>query len=98
MNATKEYINIHRLIKESDSKLLKRLPNFIIYLIKLIIRQNEINRILSAYADYEGVEFLSKIKDELNIKIELKAWRIYPKTGNAFLWQTIPLVLLTVWY
>ncbi len=55
MDLSKEYINIHKLIKASDSKLLKRLPDFVIYLIKLIIRQNEINRILSAYADYEGV-------------------------------------------
>lgn len=84
MNATKEYINIHRLIKESDSKLLKRLPNFMIYLIKLIIRQNEINRILSAYADYEGVEFLSKIKDELNIKFEIEGMENLPEDGKCF--------------
>ncbi|MGC9375540.1 MAG: hypothetical protein ACP5DQ_10940 [Bacteroidales bacterium] len=51
MDLSKEYINIHKLIKASDSKLLKRLPDFVIYLIKLIIRQNEINRILSVYAD-----------------------------------------------
>ncbi len=84
MNATKEYINIHRLIKASDSKLLKRLPNFVIYLIKLIIRQNELNRILSAYADYEGVEFLSKIKDELNIKIEIDGMENLPEDGKCF--------------
>ncbi len=84
MNATKEYINIHRLIKASDSKLLKRLPNFVIYLIKLIIRQNEINRILSAYADYEGVEFLSKIKDELNIKFEIEGMENLPEDGKCF--------------
>jgi len=84
MNATKEYINIHRLIKASDSKLLKRLPNFVISLIKLIIRQNEINRILSAYADYEGVEFLSKIKDELNIKIEIDGMENLSENGKCF--------------
>jgi putative hemolysin len=84
MNATKENINIHRLIKASDSKLLKRLPNFIIYLIKLIIRQNEINRILSAYADYDGVEFLSKIKDELNIKFEIDGMENLPENGKCF--------------
>jgi len=84
MTATKEYVNIHRLIKASDSKLLKRLPNFIIYLIKLIIRQNEINRILSDYADYDGVEFLSKIIDELNIKIEIDGMENLPKNGKCF--------------
>ena len=61
MDLSTEYINIHKLIKASDSKLLKRLPDFVIYLIKLIIRQNEINRILSVYANFKGVDFLSKI-------------------------------------
>ena len=84
MNATKKYINIHRQIKSSDSKLLKRLPNFVIYLIKLIIRQNEFNRIFSAYANYEGVEFLSKIKDELNIKIEIEGMENLPEDGKCF--------------
>jgi len=84
MNATKEYINIHRLIIASDSKLLKRLPNFVISLIKIIIRQTEINRILSAYADYEWVEFLSKIKDELNINIEIDGMENLPENGKCF--------------
>ena len=84
MNTTKEYINIHKIIKASDSKFLKRLPNFVIYLIKLIIRENEINRILSAYADYEGVEFLYKIKDELNINIEIDGMENLPENGKCF--------------
>ncbi len=58
MNSTEEYINIHRLIKDSNSKFLKGFPYFVIRLIKLIIRQNEINRILNKYAVYEGIDFL----------------------------------------
>jgi len=84
MNTTKEYINIHRLIKASDSKLLKRLPDFAINLIKLIIRQNEINRILSGYANFEGVDFLSKIIDELNIKVEIVGKENLPENGRCF--------------
>lgn len=84
MDLSKKYINIHKLIKASDSKLLKRLPNFIIYLIQLIIRQNEINRILSAHADYEGVEFLSKIIDDLNIKIEIDGIENLYENGKCF--------------
>ena len=84
MDLSKEYINIHRLIKASDSKLLKRLPDFVIYLIKLIIRQNEINRILSVYADYEGVDFLPKIIKELNIKVEIEGIENLPDNGRCF--------------
>jgi len=56
MNAKVDYIDVYKGIKESNSKLLKRLPVFIVDLIKIIIRQDEINRILSDYADYEGVD------------------------------------------
>ncbi|KUK60106.1 MAG: Uncharacterized protein XD81_0447 [Bacteroidetes bacterium 38_7] len=84
MNLSKEYINIHKLIKASDSKLLKRLPDFAIYLIKLIIRQNEINRILSVYANFEGVDFLPKIIDELNIKVEIVGKENLPENGRCF--------------
>jgi putative hemolysin len=84
MDLSKEYINIHKLIKASDSKLLKRLPDFAIYLVKLIIRQNEINRILSVYANFEGVDFLPKIIDELNIKVEIVGKENLPENGRCF--------------
>jgi len=84
MDLSKEYINIHKLIKASDSKLLKRLPDFVIYLITLIIRQNEINRILSVYANFEGVDFLPKIIDELNIKVEIVGKENLPENGRCF--------------
>ncbi len=84
MDLSKEYINIHKLIKASDSKFLKRLPDFAIYLVKLIIRQNEINRILSVYANFEGVDFLPKIIDELNIKVEIVGKENLPENGRCF--------------
>jgi putative hemolysin len=84
MDLSKEYINIHKLIKASDSKLLKRLPDLVISLIKLIIRQNEINRILSVYANFEGVDFLTKIIKELNIKVEIEGIENLPDNGKCF--------------
>jgi len=84
MNSTKEYINIHKLIKASDSKFLKRLPNFVIYLIKLIIRENKINRILTVYADFLGIDFLPKIIEELNIKVQIEGIQNLPENGKCF--------------
>lgn len=84
MNSTKEYINIHRLIKDSNSKFLKGLPYFVISLIKLIIRQNEINRILNKYAVYEGIDFLPKIISEFNIKVEIEGKDNLPENGRCF--------------
>jgi putative hemolysin len=84
MNAKQEYINIQKLIKEGNSKFLKGLPGLIIVLIKIIIKEKEINRILSVYADYEGVEFLPKIISELNIKVEMEGMENLPENGKCF--------------
>jgi len=84
MNATKDYIKIHRLIKASDSKLLKRLPNFVIYLIKLIICQNKLNHLFTKYNNYEGVDFLTKVIEELSIKVEIEGKENLPENGRCF--------------
>lgn len=84
MNTETKYIDIHKLIKASNSHFLKSLPVFIVDLIKIIIRQNEINRILSVYSDYEGVEFLPKIISELNIKVEMEGIENLPENGKCF--------------
>ena len=64
-------INIAHIIKNSNSKLLKSLPDFAIQIIAKIIRQAEINQIIDKYHEYNGVDFLPKIIEELNIKIEI---------------------------
>ncbi len=84
MNTAKEYINIQKLINEGDSKLLKYMPSFCVRLIKIIIQQNEINRILNKYADYEGIDFLPKIIEELNLKIIIEGKENLPEDGRCF--------------
>ena len=64
------YINIPHIIKNSNSKFLKRLPDFSIRIIAWIVRQEEINRILKKYEGFEGVDFLPKIIEELEITVE----------------------------
>lgn len=84
MNSKADYIDIYKGIMESNSKLLKRLPAFIVDLIKIIIRQDEINRILSEYANYEGVDFLPQIVSELNIKVEIEGLQNLPDNSRCF--------------
>ncbi|MBS3992292.1 MAG: glycerol acyltransferase [Bacteroidetes bacterium] len=84
MNAITNYIDVHQQIKESNSQFLKRLPRFTIDLIKIIIKQDEINRILFAYADYEGVDFLPKVVSELNIKVDIEGLHNLPDNGRCF--------------
>lgn len=79
-----EYINISKLINESDSRLLRALPNFVIRLIKRLVRKKEINRILNAYSDYEGIAFLPKIIEEFDLKVEVIGKEYLPENGRCF--------------
>ena len=46
-----KYIDIAKIIKESNSELLNKLPDIIIRWIAKIIRQDEMNRILNKYSE-----------------------------------------------
>lgn len=80
----REYIDIEKQIKKSNSAFLKRLPRFAKKWIAMIIRQDEINRILNKYSDVEGIDFLPRILEELNIRAEVEGLDNLPDDGKCF--------------
>lgn len=90
----KKYIDIAKIIEESDAGVLKKLPKFIIKLIARIIRQNEMNRILTKYEDYTGVDFLPKMIEEFNLKLEIEGKENLPKNGKCFFASNHPYGIL----
>ena len=79
-----KYIDITKIIKEGDSEFLKKLPGSIIKLIAKIIKQDEMNRILAKYSEYTGVNFLPKIIEEFNLKIDIEGIENLPENGKCF--------------
>lgn len=77
-------INIALIIRNSNSKFLKRLPGFVIHLIAWIIKQEEINRMLKKYEGFEGVDFLPKIIEELEINVVYEGLENLPENGRCF--------------
>jgi putative hemolysin len=67
-----KYIDISSYIITSNLKILKKSPGFIIRWIEKIIWQDEMNQILTKYSDYEGVDFINKMIEEFNIRIEIE--------------------------
>ena len=55
------YIDLKAQIGRSNSALLKKLPRFVVRALEILIKQDEINRIINKYSDIEGVEFLQKV-------------------------------------
>lgn len=78
------YIDLAAQIQRSNSALLKKLPRFVVRGLEMLIRQDEINRMLNKYSGVEGVEFLQKLVEELNIRIDYKGLENLPESGKCF--------------
>lgn len=78
-----EYIDIAKIIRGSDSRVLRKLPGFVISLLKKIIREKEMNRILEKYKDTEGLSFLEKMLDEFRIKLDIQGLENLPATSKC---------------
>jgi len=87
-------INIAHIIKNSDSKFLKSLPDFTIKIIAKIIRQEELNKIFHKYSAFEGVDLLPKLIEEFNIKIEIEGKENLPDNGKCVFVANHPFGLL----
>jgi putative hemolysin len=79
-----KYIDISSYIMTSNLKILKKSPGFIIKWIEKIIRQEEMNQILTKYSDYEGIDFLNKMIEEFNIRIEIEGQENLPDYKRCF--------------
>jgi putative hemolysin len=79
-----ENINIRKILKDKKSKTLSRLPNFMYVILEKIIKLEEINRVLKEYESLNGIEFLNKLTDYLNLKIEVEGYENLPDNGRCF--------------
>ncbi len=79
-----EQINIRELVKQSESALLKQLPGWAYVLLEKIVYQDEINRIINKYSEFEGVDFLSKMVDEFKIEPVVSGIENLPAHGKCF--------------
>lgn len=77
-------LDIKSVLKNSDSKIFKKLPGFVFRLIALIIRQKRVNEIMEKYKDYDGVDFLPKIIEELKLRVEIEGLGNLPENGRCF--------------
>jgi putative hemolysin len=61
-------INIEEIIKKKNPGLYKKLPGFAIRRLERIIRQDQINRLLSLYGHHDGVDFIDAIFEDMKVE------------------------------
>jgi putative hemolysin len=77
-------LDIKSIFKNSDSGFLKKLPGFVISLIAIIIREKRINRIIEKYKEFDGVDFLPKVIEELKLNVKIEGMEHLPENGKCF--------------
>lgn len=77
-------VDVKKQIKDSNSKFLRNLPVFMINILAKIAYQDELNRIVTKYSDDIGVDFLPKVLEEMNIKIQVEGLENLPDNGRCF--------------
>jgi putative hemolysin len=79
-----KYIDIESTLRQSNSPLMKKLPGFIIRIIAKIAREDELNRVLNAYAHHEARIFEEKMVEDLNIAITIEGLENLPENSACF--------------
>ena len=86
-----KFIDIEKVIKSKNPKLLKWLPNFIVKYLKKIVHQDEINQVLHENKDKYGYDFCKDLIKRFNIKVTVKGLENVPKKGGYIFASNHPL-------
>jgi putative hemolysin len=87
----KNFLDIEKVIKSKNPKLLKFLPRFIIRYLKRIIHQDEMNETIYKHRDKFGLDFVDATLKDFNITIEVKGLESIPPKGPITIVSNHPL-------
>ena len=88
------YVDLEKNIRASNSALLKRLPGFVVRLLKWVIAQDELNAILNRHSNVEGLAFLQAVLADMNVTVELTGKQNLPLNGRCFFAANHPFGIL----
>lgn len=86
-----KFIDIEKVIKGKNPKLLKWLPKFIVSYLKKTLHQNQINNILEENKDIHDYDFARDIIKRFNVKVNAYGLENVPKTGGYIFASNHPL-------
>lgn len=91
MNCEPQFIDLDKVIKDKAPKLYKRLPHLVINYLKRKIHIDELNKILTIYADRDGVDFMTSVVGYFNLKLDIKGLENIPEDGRFIFSSNHPL-------
>jgi len=91
MSNPKKFIDIKEVIRKKNPKLAKFLPGFVISLIKRLIHEDEVNRVIYDYRDYYGLDFVRCVLEDLKVTYTLEGIENVPLDGRYIFASNHPL-------
>jgi len=90
MNKTDDFINVSRLIRSKNPRLLKWIPGFIIRYLERILHQKEINDFLRTH-DSKNQLFCKEVIEKIGVTYSIEGIERIPKTGKCVIVMNHPL-------
>ena len=86
-----KFIDIEKVIKDKNPKLLKWLPKFVVNYLKRTLHQEEVNEILDDFKDIYDYEFCVSLLNRFDIKVNVEGQENIPLTGGFIFASNHPL-------
>jgi 1-acyl-sn-glycerol-3-phosphate acyltransferase len=87
----KKFIDIEKVIRDKNPKLLKVLPKFIVNYLKRILHEDEVNLVLDDFKDIYDYEFCNALINRFDIKVTVQGQENIPTKGGFIFASNHPL-------
>ena len=82
MDEVNKIIDIGKAIRNSKSKFVRSLPQFVIRFIEKVVHEEEMNLTIHKNQHLTGVPFINAILDEWNVNVDIIGGENVPKSGR----------------
>lgn len=90
-NKNAKFIDVRKIIRDKNPRLLKIIPWFIINYLKRIIHEDEINEFIESKKQYKGIEFAEAIIELFKLKVIVSGIENIPANGRYVITANHPL-------
>ncbi|MDR3059486.1 MAG: 1-acyl-sn-glycerol-3-phosphate acyltransferase [Prevotella sp.] len=91
MNQEPQILDLDKVLKEKAPQIYNKTPRFVINYLKRKIHLNELNEILTIYADKQGVDFMEAVVEYFNLTLDLSGAENIQGSGRYIFASNHPL-------
>lgn len=86
-----ELLNVDNVLKTKAPKIYSKIPRWLISYLEKKIHQDELNEILTIYADRDGVDFMTSVVDYFNLNLKVNNLENIDREGRYIFASNHPL-------